>query len=103
MKLTIGLAQITLATNPSAAYDVFRLAVDTINQLAPPEEAKKMRYYSALMPVAEELIKSFRLMAVHENAAALALAQDIKLPELRVSALSGVYSRQRPASAEVKN
>jgi len=103
LKLTIGLAQITLATNPSAAYDVFRLAVDTINQLAPPEEAKKMRYYIALMPVAEELIKSFRLMAVHENAAALALAQDIKLPELRVSALSGVYSRQRPASAEVKN
>lgn len=103
LKLTIGLAQITLATNPSAAYDVFRLAVDTINQLAPPEEEKKKTYYGALMPVAEELIKSFRLMAGQDDAAALALAQDIKLSELRVSALSGVYSRQRSASAKVKN
>jgi hypothetical protein len=103
LKLTIGLAQITLATNPSAAYDVFRLAVDTINQLAPPEEEKKKTYYGALMPVAEDLIKSFRLMAGQDDAAALALAQDIKLSELRVSALSGVYSRQRSASAKVKN
>ena len=55
------------------------------------------------MPVAEELIKSFRLMAGQDDAAALALAQDIKLSELRVSALSGVYSRQRSASAKVKN
>jgi hypothetical protein len=50
------------------------------------------------MPIADELIKSFRLLAAQDESGAFTIAQDIKVAELRVSALSGVYSHPRVAT-----
>jgi len=49
-------------------------------------------YYLNLLPVAEDLIRSFRLLATRENQMATNLAAEIKLSELRLAALSGAYS-----------
>jgi hypothetical protein len=102
-KLAIAVAQSFLAHDRSAGYEAFQRAVETINRLPAPEKEKEKMFYLHLMPIAEDLIKSFRLLAVQNNAEALALAQEIKLSELRVSALSGVYSSQRSSAAQIKN
>jgi len=102
LRSVIGLAQGFLAYDHSAVYDAFNLAVETINKLPPPEKEKEKMYYVSLMPIAEDLIKSFRMLAAQDGPRALTIAGEIKLSELRVSALSGVYSSQGTASAQVK-
>jgi hypothetical protein len=79
----------------AAAFDAFRQIVDTINKLPAPEKQKEKSYYVSLMPIGEELIKSFRLLSAQDESGAFTIAQDIKVAELRVSALSGVYSHSR--------
>ena len=93
-KLTaaISLAKGFVAYDRAAAFDAFRQIVDTINKLPAPDKLKEKTYYLSLMPMADELIKSFRLLAAQDESGAFTIAQDIKVAELRVSALSGVYS-----------
>jgi hypothetical protein len=102
LKSAIAMAQGFLVCDRAAAYDAFHQAVDTINKLPAPEKEKEKTYYASLMPIAEEIIKTFRLLAAQDGAGALALAQEIKLSELRVSALSGVYSAQRAPAVQIK-
>lgn len=103
LKAAIALAQGFLPYDRQASYEAFRQAIETINKLPAPEKEKQKMFYVSLMPIAEELIKSFRLLAAQDGAEALAMAQEIKLSELRVSALSGAYSTQRPSSAQIQN
>jgi len=95
LKLAMAIAQTSLAYERSAGYEAFKQLIADINGLAAPEKEPEKMSYASLMPIAEELIKSFRLMSAQDGEGALALAQEIKLPELRVAALSGVYSRAR--------
>lgn len=85
----MSLAESVLKYEPADAYELFRESVKEINTLPAPEKDQEKMYYLSLMPVAEDLIRSFRLL---ENQTATSLAAEIKLPELRVSALSGAYS-----------
>ncbi|HEX3084014.1 MAG TPA: hypothetical protein VHP99_05795 [Pyrinomonadaceae bacterium] len=91
----ISLAKGFVEYDRAAAFDAFRQIVDTINKLPAPEKQKEKSYYVSLMPIADELIKSFRLLSAQDESGAFTIAQDIKVAELRVSALSGVYSRSR--------
>lgn len=91
-KLALALAQSILEVEPANSYDAFELAVVAINHLPSPEPNKERQYYLSLMPVAERVIEAFRLWSVKDDTRALSVAQEIKLPELRVSALSGAYS-----------
>ena len=93
VRSTLILAEGVLKYQPDNAYEVFRDAVKAINNLPPPEKDKEMMYYVQLLPVAEDLIRSFRSLATRENQTATNLGAEIKLSELRVSALSGAYSR----------
>lgn len=83
----------------SSGIKVFREAIKTINELPSPDKDQEKMYYVHLMPIAEDLIRSFRLLATRESQAATSLAIVIKLSELRVAALSGVYSTKRSDSA----
>jgi hypothetical protein len=96
LKVTAALAQASIPVDPSIAYEAMRLTVDTINKLPPPDDKKDGTSYRSFMPRAGELIDAYRLLAAQDEAAALALAQDIKFSELRVAALLGAYSK--PAS-----
>ena len=91
-KSAFALAQSILGVDPANSYDAFQLAVVAINHLASPEKDKERQYYLSLMPVAERAIEAFRLWSIKDETRAVAVAQEIKLPELRVSALSGAYS-----------
>jgi len=99
LKLAIAVAQSFLTHDRSAGYEAFQQAVEIINRLPAPEKEREILFYNHLMPIAEDLIESFRLLAAQNNAEALAIAQEIKLSELRVSALSGVYSSQSSSAA----
>jgi hypothetical protein len=105
VKLCLAVAESMLKHDPLGGYDVFRQAVDAINKLPSPEKEQEKRYYLSLLPIAEDLITSFRLFAGKDGQSALALARDIKLSELRVSALSGAYSTARigPPQKVTKN
>jgi hypothetical protein len=92
-KAAFALAQSLLDIEPANSYDAFEMAVVAINHLASPEQDKERQYYSSLMPVAERAIEAFRLWSAKDDTRALSVAQEIKLPELRVSALSGAYSK----------
>jgi len=83
------LAESLLKYEPADAYAVFRDAVKAINNLPSPATDNDT---VKLLPVAEQLIRSFRLLATRETQTATTLAAEIKLSELRVSALSGAYS-----------
>jgi hypothetical protein len=95
LSAAISLAKGFVEYDRTAAFDAFRQIVDTINKLPAPEKQKEKTYYTSLMPIGDEVIKSFRLLAAQDESGAFAIAQDIKLAELRVSALSGVYSHSR--------
>ena len=92
IRASLALAESVLKYEPADAFEVFREAVKAINNLASPEKDQEKMYYVHLMPVAEDLMRSFRILATRENQTAVNLAEEIKLSELRVSALSGVYS-----------
>ena len=86
------LAESVLKYEPADAYEIFRESLKAINDLPSPQKDQEKMYYVHLMPVAEDLIRSFRLLATRQNENATGLAAEIKLSELRVSALSGIYS-----------
>lgn len=85
----LRLAESVLMYEPAGAYEVFRESVKAINNLPSPEKGQEKMYYVHLMPTAEYLIRSFRLLAIRENQTATNLAEEIKLAELRLAALSG--------------
>ena len=91
VKVFLSLAESILKYELADAYEIFRESVKAINNLPSPEKDQEKMYYAKLMPVAEALIRSFRLLATHENQTATSLAEEIKLSELRVAALSGAY------------
>ena len=94
VKASLRLAESVLKYEPADAYEVFRESVKAINNLPSPEKDQEKMYYVKLLPIAENLISSFRLLATRENQTATSLAAEIKLSELRVSALSGAYSHE---------
>ena len=92
VKASLVLAESVLTYEPTDAYEVFRESIKGINSLPSPEKDRENMYYLNLLPVAEDLIRSFRLLATRENQMATNLAAEIKLSELRLAALSGAYS-----------
>ena len=92
----IGAAQGAIPVDSSIAYEAMRLIVDTVNKLPPRDNQKDNTSYRSLLPHGRQLVEAYRLFGSLDAAAALALDQDIKLPELRVAALLGAYSA--PAS-----
>jgi hypothetical protein len=92
VRASLSLAESVLKYEPADAFEVFRESVKAINTLPPPEKDQEKMYYLSLMPIAEDLIRSFRLFATRESETATNLAAEIKLPELRLSALTGAYS-----------
>jgi hypothetical protein len=105
VRASLSLAEIILAYDPSAGYDAINQVVDTINRLPSAEKDKEKLYSLSLLPVAEDLIRGFGLFAAQDGQSALLLAREIKLSELRVSALSGAYSvlRNTPSQQITKN
>ena len=103
VKVLLSLAESLLKYEPVDAYEVFRESVKAINNLPSPEKDQEKMYYAKLMPVAEALIRSFRFLATHENQTATNLAEEIKLSELRVSALSGAYSGHKDTAIAKSN
>ena len=81
VKASLSLAESVTAYDPAREYEVLHLAVDIINQLPSPEKEKEKLFYLSLLPVAESLIKTFRLAAAHDNQNALNLAQEIRVSE----------------------
>jgi hypothetical protein len=77
-KTYLSLAETVLKYEPADAYEVFREAVKAINNLPSAEKDQEKMYYVTLMPVAEDLIRSFRLLASRENQTATSLAAEIK-------------------------
>lgn len=96
LSVAISFAQGAIPVDSSIAYDAMRLTVETINKLPPRDNQKENLSYRSLMAHGRALVDAYRLFAAPDTTAALALAQDIKVPELRVSALLGTYSA--PAS-----
>jgi hypothetical protein len=96
LSVAIAFAQGAIPVDSSIAYEAMRLTVETINKLPPRDNQKENLSYRSLIPHGRALVEAYRLFASPDTAAALALAQDIKLPELRVAALLGAYSA--PAS-----
>jgi hypothetical protein len=95
VRAILSLGTSVLKYEPADAYEVFRESVKAINSLPSPEKDQEKMYYLSLLPIAEDLIRSFRLLAAREHETATSLAAEFKLSELRVSALSGVYSVSR--------
>ncbi len=94
VRMLLMLAEGVLKYEPADAYELFHEAVKGINNLPSPEQSQEKMYYVQLLPIAEDLIRTFRELAAHENQIATNLAAEIKLSELRVSALGGTYSSQ---------
>jgi hypothetical protein len=92
VKTSLTLAESVLKYEPADAYEIFRDAVKAMNNLPSPKQGDEKTHYLSLWPVARDLIRSFRALAIHENQTATSLAAEIKSSELRVAALSGVYS-----------
>lgn len=99
-RASLSLAQSVLAYDPAAGYDALNQVVDTLNRLPSPEKEKEKLYYLSLLPIAEDLIRGFRLLAAQDGQGAMVLAREIKVSELRVSALSGAYSVLRNTSSQ---
>ena len=89
VKACLLLAESVLQYEPADAYEAFRESVKAVNNL---ERIDENTDYRKLLPVAEDLIRSFRLLATRGNQTAITLAAEIKLSELRVAALTGSYS-----------
>jgi hypothetical protein len=92
LSVAIAFAQGAVPVDSSIAYEAMRLTVDTINKLPPRDNQKENTSYRSVLAHGRALVDAYRLFASPDTTAALALAQDIKLPELRVSALLGAYS-----------
>ena len=103
VKLSLLLAESVFKYEPADAYEVFRESIKGINNLPSPEKNQEKMYYLELLPIAENLIRSFRLLATRENQTATSLASEIKLSELRVAALSGILSSHEVVAAKTCN
>ena len=89
------MAHSRIGGDASTSYDAMRLTVDTIKKFPTPPKEKEDSYYLSLLLRALELIDAFQSFNSSDEAAALALAQNIKFPELRIAALLGVYSSSK--------
>ena len=103
VRTSLALAESVLKYEPADAYEVFRESVKAINNLPAPEKDQEKMYYVKLLPIAENLIRSFRLLASRENQTATSLAAEIKLSELRLAALSGAYSSHEVVAVATSN
>jgi hypothetical protein len=99
LRAAISLAKGFFEYDRAASFDGFRQIVDTINKIPPPGQQKDNADLTPF-PTVDELIKSFRLLAQQDESGAFAMALDIKTAELRVAALSGVYSHPRIATKQ---
>ena len=95
LKVAIALVRVARTIDASTSYDAMRLTIETINKLPTPAKEKEVDFYLPLLQRAIELTDAFRSISATDESATLALAQDIKLPELRVAALLGVYSSSK--------
>jgi len=91
LRAALSLAKGFVEYDRAAAFEGFRQIVDTINTLPPPKKPNEKLFYLPF-PTVDEVIKSFRLLAALDEPGAFAIAQDIKPAELRLAAVSGVYS-----------
>lgn len=92
VRASVSLAESASKYEPADAFEFFRESVKGINSLPSPEKDQEKMYNLKLLPIAEDLIRSFRFLATVENQTAASLAAEIKLPELRLSALCGTVS-----------
>jgi hypothetical protein len=95
VRASLSLAESVLKYEPADSYEAFREAVKAINNLPSPEKDHET---VNLLPIAEDLVRSFRLLAARESQTATSLAAEIKLSELRLSALIGAHSAFRSSS-----
>ena len=95
VETSLLLAESVLKYEPAEAYEVFREAVKAVNNLPSPNKDQEKMYYLRLLPIAEDLIRSFRLLSASETQAAANLAAEIKLSELRLSAVSGAANKTK--------
>ena len=95
LRTAISLAKVFFEYDRNGAFDAFRQIVDTINKLPTPEKLKDKPSIYVPFPTVDELMKSFRVLATQDEPGAFAMAQEIKSSELRLAAVSGVYSHAR--------
>lgn len=103
VKFSLLLSVSVLKNEPAEAYKVFSETVKTINNLPSPEKGQEKMYFVSLMPLAEELFRSFRLLAISEPQTATNLSAEIKLSELRLAALSGALSGPQTSANSKSN
>jgi len=90
------LADAFLHFEPSGAQDAFHNAVESINKLPRPKNDEEKQFYLSLLPLAEDVIKSFRTLARQDRGTASALSAEIRLEELRACAAAGIDSSPKP-------
>lgn len=95
-RASLGLADAFLHFEPSGAQDAFHNAVESINKLARPKNDEEKQFYLSLLPLAEDVIKSFRTLAQQDRGTASALSVEIRLEELRACAAAGIDSSPKP-------
>lgn len=91
-RVSLALASATLSFEPANSNDAFRRAVDTLNNLPRADKDDNKDFYGSLLPLAEDVIRTFRTLAKHDPGAARSLSVEIRLVELRASATAGIAS-----------
>jgi len=94
-RASLALAAAFLRFEPANAPEAFSSAVKNINRLRSNKDEEK-KFYPSLLPLAKDIIGAFRRLARQDRGAALALAVEIQLAELRASATAGIDSNLRP-------
>lgn len=95
-RASLALADAFLYFEPSGAQDAFHNAVESINKLPRPKNDEEKQFYLSLLPLAEDVIKSFRTLARQDRGTASALSAEIRLEELRACAAAGIDSSPKP-------
>jgi hypothetical protein len=93
---SLALADAFLRYEPAGAQDAFHNAIESINKLPRPKNDEEKQFYLSLLPLAEDVIKAFRTLAVQDRGAASALSAKIRLEELRACATAGIDSSAKP-------
>lgn len=93
---SLGLADAFLRFEPSGAQGAFHNAVESINKLPRPKNEDEKQFYLSLLPLAEDVIKTFRRLARQDRGTASALSTEIRLEELRACAAAGIDSSPKP-------
>lgn len=92
----LELADAFLRYEPAGAQDAFHDAIESINKLPRPKNDEEKEFYLSLLPLADDVIKAFRTLAVQDRGAAFALSAKIRLEELRACATAGIDSSAKP-------